>query len=332
MLGHALPFTDVPGWVGVYFQHGEAAVNLFFALSGLVIMNSLERFGGAFWPFMRARARRLLPVYFLVFGGSVVLLLAGDPLVAMPWVGTVGREIMEPVPPPDFWWHVAAHIFLVQGLIPQTVLPYAALTLLGVAWSLSAEWQFYVLAGLVSPRRRAGLALGLLALGLVYRLLHVAVFSKAFLLYPAPYFALGLGSAILLRGEGRWVFYLCLVGAVASGLLVGVEKALVPLAWGVVMLAQFHAFGAALENRVLQFLGGISYPLYLINEPAQRGLAMVLLPFTHGSAVIFSVVWLPMSIALSLAAAAVLHYGVELRFMRRNTNILSPVIAGSAVR
>jgi hypothetical protein len=39
-----------------------------------------------------------------------------------------------------------------------------------------------------------------------------------------------------------------------------------------------------------------------------------------------------MSIALSLAAAAVLHYGVELRFMRRNTNILSPVIAGSAVR
>ncbi|OYV33836.1 MAG: hypothetical protein B7Z81_10865, partial [Acidocella sp. 20-61-6] len=303
MMGHALPFTDVPGWVAGCFQHGEGAVNLFFALSGLVIMNSLERFGGAFWPFMRGRALRLLPVYFLVLGGSVALLLAGDPLVAMPWVGTAGREIMEPVAPPDFVWHLLAHIFLVQGLIPQAVLPYAALTLLGVAWSLSAEWQFYVLAGVASPRRRAVLAVGLLAMGLVYRLAHVAIFSKAFLLYPAPYFALGLGSAMLLRGEGSWVFYLCLAGAVVSGLLAGPEKALVPLAWAVIMLAQFHTFGAVLEHRALQFLGAISYPLYLINEPMQRAMAMVVLLFTHGSALAFSLAWLPLSIVLSLAAA-----------------------------
>jgi peptidoglycan/LPS O-acetylase OafA/YrhL len=37
--GHALPFTALPGWVMAPFSHGEAAVELFFALSGLVIVN-----------------------------------------------------------------------------------------------------------------------------------------------------------------------------------------------------------------------------------------------------------------------------------------------------
>jgi len=205
LLGHALPFTDLPGWVAAPFRHGEAGVDLFFALSGLVMASSLERFGGAFWPFMAARARRLLPVYFVVLGLATLLLAAGDPLAAMPWVGAAGKDILEPALPADFFRQLVAHVLLVQGGLPQGLLPYAYVTLLGPAWSLSTEWQFYAVMGLVSPQRLGRFALGMLALGAGYSLLHLPPwwqFSRAFLPDAAPYFALGLGSAVGLRGQG----------------------------------------------------------------------------------------------------------------------------------
>ena len=330
MLGHALPFTDMPAVLAAIFRHGEAGVDLFFALSGLVIVNSLERFKGAFWLFMQARAKRLLPVYFLVLAAAVGLLLAGNPLPAMPWVGVDGRDILEAVPPAGLAWHLAAHGLLLHGLIPQKMLPYAYVTLLGPAWSLSTEWQFYVAIALLAQGRFTVFALGLLALGAAYHLAPNAGwgFSRAFLPDAAPFFALGLASAVWLRGGGRWVFFVCLLGACGLGALQGVEKALVPLGWGLAMLAQRQAWGAILEHPVVQYLGAISYPLYLVNEPVLRGLAMWIAPMAHGDAAWFSWVWLPSVLAGSLGLAAALHHGVELRFMRQRKVFLLPVIAG----
>jgi len=314
MLGHALPFTDVPGWMAAACSHGEAAVDLFFALSGQVIASSLERFGYRFRPFMAARARRLLPVYFLVLGAAVVLLAAGRP--ELPWAGASGRAIMEAGLPPLIGWHVAAHVLLAQGLIPQGALPYAYVTLLGPAWSLSTEWQFYVVIGLVAPRRLSGFALAMLALGVAYHLFVLPPwwrFSRAFLPDAAPFFALGLASAHALRGGGWQVFWVCLAGACGVGALSGLEKALVPLGWGVAMLAQRQSWGAVLEWRAMQYLGAISYPLYLVNEPVQRGLAMLVAPLAHGSVGVFTMLWLPAALAGSLGVAALLHHGVEQR-------------------
>ena len=44
LLSHALPFAPLPAWVHWLFQHGGAAVDVFFILSGLVIVLSLESF------------------------------------------------------------------------------------------------------------------------------------------------------------------------------------------------------------------------------------------------------------------------------------------------
>src|SRR5580698_270007 len=134
MLGHAMPFTNLPLWATAPFSHGEAAVDLFFALSGLVIVNSLERFGGEFRPFMAARAWRLLPVYFVALGLSIALLALGNPRAAMPWVGPAGASFWAEGLPQGFSWHLAAHFFLLHGVIPQRLLPYAYVTLLGPAW------------------------------------------------------------------------------------------------------------------------------------------------------------------------------------------------------
>jgi hypothetical protein len=151
--------------------------------------------------------------------------------------------------------------------------------------------------------------------------------ERAFLPDAASYFAMGLASAVLLRGGGAKIFALCLLGACAIGFSISAEKALVPLAWALVILAQRHHWGAMLEHRAIKYLGAISCPLYLVNEPVQRGLAMVLAPLVQGDAETFTALWLPLAVLVPLAVAAALHHGVELRFMRQNNKFLHPVIA-----
>jgi hypothetical protein len=116
MLGRAMPLAILPDWITAPFRHGEAGVDLFFALSGMVIANSLERFGGKFWPFMAARAWRLLPVYFVALGLSIVLLMFGNPLAAMPWVGPLGGLFWAAGVPQGFSGHLAAHLLLLHGV------------------------------------------------------------------------------------------------------------------------------------------------------------------------------------------------------------------------
>jgi peptidoglycan/LPS O-acetylase OafA/YrhL len=327
MLGHAVPLTNAPAPLQSLLHHGEAAVDLFFALSGLVIAFSLERFGGRFRPFIMARARRLLPVYLLVLAASILITSAGDPLAALPWAGEAAREIVPAAPPHPLWPHILAHLSLLHGLIARPLLPYAEITLLGPAWSLSTEWQFYLLIGLIAPRRLGRFALAVLAFGALWHALPwQALFSRAFFPAAAPYFAVGLASAAWLQGRSL-ALPLCILGACAIGFAASPDKALPPLIWGGIMLAQTARWGAVLELPVLSYLGAISYPLYLVNEPVQRLLALLLGPAAYGDATLFSIAFLPASLALSLGLAALLHHFVETPVMRRGTKMSFAVIA-----
>ncbi len=330
MLGHALTLTDVPRGITALFGHGEAAVDLFFALSGLVVINGVQRCKGKFWLFMEARARRLLPVYFLVVAAAVALLMLGDPLGALPWTGAPARDVFPAGLPPEVGCHLAAHVLLIHGLIPYWILPYAWVSLLGPAWSLSTEWQFYVLLGLLAPKRLGILAYALLAAGVIYQLVQLPAawqFSRAFLPSAAPWFALGLASNILLRGGGWGVFGVCLAGACALESTQSAGRTLIPLLWGVALLANSARWGAILETRAMRYLGAISYPLYLVNVPCAAALALLIGPMAEGNAARFTLVWLPCTVALSLGAAAALHHLVERRFTEEQ-NFFLPVIAG----
>lgn len=334
LLSHALPFTDLPAWLCRPFHHGEAAVDLFFCLSGLVIMNSLDRAGGRFLPFIVARARRLLPVYLIALAASTALLF-GNPAAAMPWLGRPEEIFWSSGLPQPFIWHLLAHLLLLQGLVPAGILPFAWVTLLTPAWSLSTEWQFYMLLGLTAPRRIAPLALALIAVGAVYHATTLPPawqFSRAFLPDAAPYFALGLASARLLRGQGAWLFIVCLVSACVIGWPSGPEKSIVPLAWAGLLLAQNHRAGAVLESRVMRFLGAVSYPLYLLQEPVQRALAMLIAPLAHGRAGEFTALWLPLALAVPILAATALHRGVERRFMQPRDRVYADRTTQSEVQ
>jgi peptidoglycan/LPS O-acetylase OafA/YrhL len=328
MVGHALPFTSVPEWVAGPFRHGEAAVDLFFCLSGLVVINSLERFEFRAWPFFVARGWRLLPVYWVVLGVSCALLFLGSPFASMPWLkpGSAALEFWAAGPPGRFGWHLAAHVLLVHGLLPQGLLPWAFITLLGPAWSLSTEWQFYgVLAAVARPGRLALLAFGLAAVAVLYRLAEGYLpaywqFGRAFLPDAAGYFALGLASAVWLRGEGVLPLLAIFIIVAGLGLASGEpSKALIIVVWLAALAAQCVAgvpvLPRLLDSRPAQYLGAISYPLYLLNEPVQWAAAMVVAPFAHGHISFFTVIWLPLAIAGPIIAAAVMHRWVERPFM-----------------
>ncbi|HTI03651.1 MAG TPA: acyltransferase [Acidisoma sp.] len=339
LAGHTLPFLWLPpglGWVAGLVSHGRAAVDLFFALSGLVILHALEEGGfpgraGA-GRFLALRAGRLLPVYLLALGLACLGLAAGDPFAAMPWLApdSAAHAVAGAHWPPQLALHLAAHVLLLQGLLPPALLPGAEYAILGPAWSLSTEWQFYGFMALclaIAPRLLAAgggratillLLLGVIGLGIA-ALPESWRFGHAFLPRDAWYFALGTASHAFLSGRtSRARYGLVLAGAtVLSGVAGGIGAMLVPLVWTLCLRAERprmsvdHALRRLLMARPLVWCGGISYTLYLIHAPLQRLLMLGIAPWAGGDGRLFTLLWALPAILLPLAAAALVHRWIE---------------------
>jgi peptidoglycan/LPS O-acetylase OafA/YrhL len=215
---------------------------------------------------------------------------------------------------------------------PEALLPNAWVSFLGAAWSLSTEWQFYVLAlaaghvigcGKGRPWR---LALLFLLIATAGQLLRAAgpeawQFSRAFLPNKAQYFALGIASAAALeRKPGNAIRFTGILAATLALCLAagGAGKIAAPLVWLVCLAAQhlpgLPALGSIawiLRTPLALRLGAISYCLYLVNEPVQRLLGPALARLADGDAVLFTALWIPAATLIPLAASAALHRWVE---------------------
>ncbi len=334
MASHILPFAVLPGgwgWLGSLLSHGGAAVDMFFVLSGLVILRSLQAFQGRPGAFLLARASRIFPVYLLAFAVAVAIRPFDHGIVAMPWIApdSPTRLLVSDGWPDTALVEIGVHLVMLHGLFPDGVLPHAWVRFLGAAWSLSTEWQFYVLAlGLACWRVRESrlvmVFLLLAAIGLGWHMMAPAgwQFSRAFLPNKAQYFALGIASAALLaRGRAAWPGYmLTLMAAMAISFdQGGWGKLAAPLAWTVCLGAQLGVLGKLawmLRHPVLLWLGAISYPLYIAHEPIHKLLSIALAAVAAGDAVLFSLLWLPAAVLVPVLAAWGLHVAVELPAQR----------------
>ena len=339
MASHALPFAILPSaldWLASLLSHGGAGVDLFFILSGLVILRSLQAFQGRPRGFLIARASRIFPVYLLAFALALALRPWAHGIAAMPWIGP-GSPAQVLVS--DGWpeWagvEIAAHLLMLHGLFPDGALPHVWVRFLGAAWSLSTEWQFYVLALVLScwrvrDSRMAAIFLALAAAGLGWHMLAPdgGTFSRAFLPNKAQYFALGIASAALLAGApGARRLYLA---TLAAALVISLDqggpgKMAAPLAWSLCLGAQLGLctpLATLLRHRVLLWLGAVSYPLYIVHEPIHKILSIALARLAAGDGVWFSALWLPAAIVVPLLAAWWLHVAVELPAQRWGRDI-----------
>lgn len=334
MLGHMAPFAAIPWWLAQPLSHGGAAVDVFFILSGFVIVQSLERCRWRSRPFLLARVVRIFPVFLIVFPAAVLLDLLPAGFGLLPWA-TPDRAIFgiwSQGWPTSWAREIALHLVMAHGLMPDALLPNAWVSFLGAAWSLSTEWQFYVLALAAGHVIRRGQA-KVWQLALLFLLIAAAgqlwqakgpeawQFSRAFLPNKAHYFALGIASAAVLAVKPGsavqfiWVLAMTLVFCLAGG---GAGKIAAPLVWLACLTAQrvpqLPAVGwlaRMLRSPLALRLGAISYPLYLVNEPIQRLLGLVLGRLAEGDGALFTGLWFPAATLIPLAAAAALHRWIE---------------------
>ncbi len=334
MASHIGPFVAVPagfGWLPGLVSHGQAAVDVFFILSGLVIVPSVQAFGGRAAPFLVARLGRIYPVFLVALVVAVAVAAQTPDYARMPWLGPLASDIW-PHPPVDNWWaHLAAHLTLTHGLIPQGLLPYVWFSFLGSAWSLSTEVQFYAVIALLAgwAGRLDVVLLRQLANGLLLAAVAALAwqawapaawqFSRAFLPQAGQYFALGVASVGVVRGQvtAREFFALVLAACVLICLPGGADKALPPLIWAACLAAELgwaplEPLQSLLRAPKVRWLGAISYCLYLIHEPVQKLLGIAVADWAGGNGAWFDAVFLPLAVVLPIAAAAALHYAIEI--------------------
>ena len=326
MLGHMAPFGDLPEGLQHSLSHGGAAVDVFFILSGLVILRSLSAGGFAAPVFLISRAARIFPVYLVMLAAAVAVQTLPTPFDAMPWIppDSPGREIWSEGWPGRAGWEIVAHLTMTHGLFPNGLAPDLWVRFLGAAWSLSTEWQFYLFAlmagRVMSMRGLIAILLLTAAIGLAWDITAPAPwhFSRAFLPNKAAFFALGIASALWTDrdniGSFLVVLGVCLGFCGAYGHL---EKLLPPLVWTLCLIAQLHPRRVPLVARILQtplmqWLGAISFPLYLANEPVQKLLGVLLARLTAGDAHVFTWLFVPSAILLPVALAAWLHHAIEI--------------------
>jgi len=107
-------------------------------------------------------------------------------------------------------------------------------------------------------------------------------------------------------------------------------KMLPPLVWTLCLAAQMRPeraglrqVSALLRNRLAQYLGAISYCVYLVNEPVHKLIAASLSRLVDGDGLIFTVLWIPSAIVLPVLVATWLHRSIEqpaIRWGRTVTN------------
>jgi peptidoglycan/LPS O-acetylase OafA/YrhL len=351
MLGHMAPFAPLANWLQVAVAHGGAAVDVFFVLSGLVITQSLVNVEGRAAPFLIARVARIFPVFLAVFAVAVAVAPTSCGFEYMPWIGAgdVAQAICVKGWPAAWLPEIIAHLTMTHGLFPYTVWPHVWVSFLGAAWSLSTEWQFYVLALLLFRLNRhlCLILLALAAAGMAWRLTvpEPLLFSRAFLPNKAHFFALGVASVKLVREERGALWRYCVVLAATSAICStegGVGKVAPPLAWTFFLAVQMrpHLIGlrqasAVLRSRIAGYLGAISYCVYLVNEPIQKVAGDILGRMAGGDGELFAMFWIPLSIGLPLLAAAWLHTFLEvpaLRWGRGLARRMSPHRGAAAVQ
>jgi peptidoglycan/LPS O-acetylase OafA/YrhL len=343
LLGHMAPFAVLPDRIQVAVSHGGAAVDVFFILSGLVITQSLLHVDGKAVPFLINRAARIYPVFLLVFALAAMVQPWSCGFERMPWITSenAARTICVMADPHGNLAEIVAHLTMTHGLFPNGVLKDVWVSYLGSAWSLSTEWQFYLLALLIAGggRRLCWALFGLAAAAIAWRLAvpEAWQFSRAFLPNKAQFFALGVASVPVVRRESgaglRYglVLALTLVICATQG---AIGKMVAPVLWTVCLGVQMlpdrvgtRAAGWLLRNSVAQYLGAISYCLYLVNEPIHKLIGTVLSRVADGDATLFTRLWVPAAIGLPILAAIWLHRYLEVQALRWGRSVARRVAA-----
>src|SRR5262245_2437977 len=154
-LGHVVLLSGIRDENRILRQISNAGlpVDVFIILSGFVITLLLLPQSLSFPHFIARRFFRLYPVYMISLALAAalrVLFGTGEQVRRMlPWARPEELERAADAlnsATEYFWQHVAAHATMLHGAMPHSLLPWGPSTFNNPAWSISLEWQFYLVA------------------------------------------------------------------------------------------------------------------------------------------------------------------------------------------
>jgi len=287
-------------WLHSTINMGGHGVELFFMISGYLIPASLVRHRSV-GKFFYDRCLRILPVF-------VILHLAVFTMGPL-----IGYKFFKGI---DLGTYV--ELFFVNLLfLPEVLgLPFGQQN----AWTLTYEWAFYILfaAIFVAVIRQRSWILGLPLIALAIAGIVVRPIS-AFFLIGLLFSFVDLRLSVPARRGGSIAGLVCAIAMYVSIEYVHPFVGLVPgfLLFGMVV-APNSGVAATLSGPALQYLGKISYSLYLVHPFALFPLQMigVRLAERGTSLWLLSAAFAGIGLVLSIIAGAVSYELIEVRFRR----------------
>ena len=268
---------------------GSYSVDLFIIISGFVIMLALDKQRETYVQFVVRRLFRLFPVFIALFAVAIPLSqvslwnLTHASQYVTPDQIEYRTHMME-----SWWaniqWNIPLHLLMLHGAVPDVLVKDAPGAFLIPAWSVSLEWQFYLVAPLayawaVSAKsyRRLGLCALCVVLVLAARYVLPTVEYGAAIPFHVKFFFLGAVSYFIYERQTAHqlsdiafpvtcclaLFLFGLSGQAWSLIPVGLWMAFLGL-----LLEQPSSFSSRLvtpllTNPLVLYMGRISYSLYL---------------------------------------------------------------------
>lgn len=311
----------------------KTRVKVFFMISGMVVFGMLKAKNMDFWPYITGRVRRIYPAYLAAIILSLLTIpVSGYALRTIPFdvPQNVARlkilaSTIEFLPA-----HILAHISMLHGVVPTNLLPYASTSIIGQAWNISTEFQFYLVAPalvLLSRQSSRRVVIGLAAL-LVIVVLGLWYPNPATLARAAGYFAIGIASYYILTRSDS-IFKPGRQSSLAMALIALFAIAFIFIDWSVTLWIGFLAATApyhigatqkrplaVLASKPMLFMGSLSYSLYLSHMIAMYPSIILLNSFDMPRPVYF-IALLALTVFGATMLAWVLHKFVEIPFGRR---------------
>ena len=271
---------------------GGYAVQLFMILSGFVIALLLDKQEETYLQFVVRRFFRLFPVFIVLF--AVAIPLSQVSLWNVTHSPYLTPELIESdqdsgLAKVESWWenihwNIPLHLLMLHGVIPDMLVKDAPSAFLVPAWTVSLEWQFYLVAPLAfawvisaKPYRRFGLCALCAVLFLAGRYVIPTVEYGAALPFRVEFFFLGAASYFFYKGRAAHqvfdtVFPVACCLAAFLFWLSGLTRSLIPVVLWMAFFGLLLEQPTSLSSRVVAplftnplvlYLGRISYSLYL---------------------------------------------------------------------
>jgi peptidoglycan/LPS O-acetylase OafA/YrhL len=291
VVSHIVLLTEIgriyPNALVTFLGSGDRPVRVFIILSGFVITHLRFKNGEPYGTYLRKRARRIYPIYLVALAFAIVTMPAWLHINTMSLAnGNAAKYVNFQTVTHRLPVHILAHLTLLHGLLPDEVLPLGSISILGPAWSLSLEWQFYLVAPFLvsvmarSPKFQAAIIGASLTLSIAFGSGRLGAWEyPSMLLLALPLFLLGMLTRIhwqRMALTSRWQVVLL---GVVIGIAAWPIKTQIWI-WTVFVVAAMNEgtpnmwrspIGRLLQtltsNRLVRILGEASYSTYLIHIP-----------------------------------------------------------------